>query len=209
MSSLTFADIQARVGSEVGVSDWILVDQARIDATRATMPELPRVREERFITDYGFDRAVAHELTAETEIADYFEALIAAGCKPKLAANWTREEAMRLANELHKPLTVAAPVAIMAKLILLVDGAKVARVEAKADSSELFASGEDPEAFFQLSEWVKQCLTQEPKVVADVQAGKTAAVGRLVGVTMKLAGGKADPNAVKAEIFKQLGVVAP
>ena len=32
MSSLTFADIQARVGSEVGVSDWILVDQARIDA---------------------------------------------------------------------------------------------------------------------------------------------------------------------------------
>jgi len=198
----------------------LLIDQARIDATRATMPELPRVREERFIKDFGFERAVAHELTAETEIADYFEALIAAGCKPKLAANWTREEAMRLANEMHKPLTVAAPVAIMAKLIHLVDGAKVARVEAKADSSELFASGEDPEAFFtrkgkiqvqdagQLSAWVKQCLEQEPKVVADVKAGKTAAVGRLVGVTMKLAGGKADPNAVKTEIFRQLGVVA-
>jgi Asp-tRNA(Asn)/Glu-tRNA(Gln) amidotransferase B subunit len=33
-------------------------------------------------------------------------------------------------------------------------------------------------------------------------------VGRLVGVTMKLSGGKCDPNAVKAELFKQLGINA-
>ena len=32
MTSLTFADIQARIGSEIGVSDWITVDQGRIDA---------------------------------------------------------------------------------------------------------------------------------------------------------------------------------
>jgi acyl dehydratase len=32
MSTATLDDIRARVGEEVGVSDWILVDQARIDA---------------------------------------------------------------------------------------------------------------------------------------------------------------------------------
>lgn len=32
MTALTFDDIRARIGSEIGVSDWITVDQARIDA---------------------------------------------------------------------------------------------------------------------------------------------------------------------------------
>jgi aspartyl-tRNA(Asn)/glutamyl-tRNA(Gln) amidotransferase subunit B len=191
---------------------------ARVDEIKATMPELPRLREARFMKDFGLERAVARELTMEEEIATYFEALIAAGAKAKLAANWTREEAIRLANEQHKPLTVAAPIATMAKLVGLVDGGKVARVVAKAECTELFASGEDPEAYFtrkgmiqvqdagQLAEWVKQAIAQEPKVVADVQGGKLAALGRLVGVTMKLSGGKTDPNSVKAELMKQLGI---
>jgi acyl dehydratase len=32
MTALTFDDIRARIGSEIGVSNWITVDQARIDA---------------------------------------------------------------------------------------------------------------------------------------------------------------------------------
>ena len=182
------------------------------------MPELPRKREDRFVTAHGIERAVARELTAEREVADYYEALITAGAKPKLAANWTREEAIRLANDWHKPLGDIAPVAVMAKLIALIDSGKVARVVAKAECTELFQGKADPEAYFtakgmiqvqdagQLSDWVKQAIAQEPKVVADVQSGKMAALGRLVGVTMKLSGGKTDPNAVKAELMKQLGV---
>jgi aspartyl-tRNA(Asn)/glutamyl-tRNA(Gln) amidotransferase subunit B len=196
----------------------LVISAERVAQIRMSMPELPRDREERFIKDFGFERAVAHELTAEAQIADYFEALIAAGCKPKLAANWTREEAIRLANEWHKPLAEAVPVKAMAKLIALIDAGSVARVVAKAECTELFRSGEDPEAYFTkrgmiqvqdagaLTGWVKQCLEQEPKVVADIKGGKMAAIGRLVGVTMKLSGGKTDPNAVKAEIAKQLGI---
>ncbi len=194
------------------------ITAARLAEIRATMPELPRVREERFVAVLGLERAVARELTAEASIADYFEAVIAAGAKPKLAANWTREEALRLANERHEALTIAAPVATMAKLIELVDAGKVARVEAKMETTDLFASKEDPEAYFTrkgkilvqdagaLSQWVAQAIAQEPKVVADIQGGKLAALGRLVGVTMKLSGGKTEPNLVKAELVKQLGI---
>jgi aspartyl-tRNA(Asn)/glutamyl-tRNA(Gln) amidotransferase subunit B len=196
----------------------LVITAQRIEQVRKTMPELPREREARFMKDFGFERAVAQELNAGAEIADYFEGLVAKGCKPRLAANWTREEAIRLANEQHKTLEQAAPNAVMAELIRLVDSGKVARVEAKADSGELFASGEGAEAFFtkrgkiqvqdagQLTAWVKQVLEQEAKVVADIRGGKMAAVGRLVGATMKLSGGKTDPNAVKAEIAKQLGI---
>jgi aspartyl-tRNA(Asn)/glutamyl-tRNA(Gln) amidotransferase subunit B len=182
------------------------------------MPELPRVREARFVKDLGLDPVAASELTAESEVAEYFEALVDRGAKPRLAANWTREEAIRLAKEQHKPLAEAAPIATMAKLIALIDDGKVARVVAKDQSTALFASGEDAETYFasrnmiqvqdagQLAEWVKQVIAQEEKVVADIKSGKVAAIGRLVGVTMKLAGGTADPNAVKAELQKQLGI---
>lgn len=189
-------------------------DVARI---RAGLPELVLDREDRFVSAFGFERALAHELTAEREIADYVEDLIKLGAKPRLAANWTREEAIRLANETHRRISDAAPLATMAKLIGLVDAGTVARVEAKADSTELFASGEDPEAFFTrkgkivvrdagaLTAWVAQAITQEAKAAADVRAGKLTAIGRLVGTTMKLAGGKANPADVKAEVLTQLG----
>jgi aspartyl-tRNA(Asn)/glutamyl-tRNA(Gln) amidotransferase subunit B len=189
----------------------------RVAAIRATMPELPRDREARLVKEHGLDPAVARELTMEREVADYFAALVAAGAKPRLAANWTREEALRLAAETHKPLDQAAPVAAMAALICLVESGKVARVVAKAECSALFASGAAPETYFtdkgmiqvqdagQLSTWVAQIIQTEAKAAADVKAGKTAAIGRLVGATMKLSGGKAEPNAVKAEILKQLG----
>jgi aspartyl-tRNA(Asn)/glutamyl-tRNA(Gln) amidotransferase subunit B len=196
----------------------LVIPAERVASVRMRMPELPRAREQRFMKEFGLERAAAHELTAEMAIAEYFEALVKLGCKPRLAANWTREEAIRLANEQHKPLAQAAPIAAMAKLVKLVDEAKVARVVAKAECTELFASGQDPEAYFTakgqiqvqdagaLAAWVGQAIAQEAKVVADVKGGKTAAIGRLVGVTMKLAGGKADPAAVKAELAKQLGV---
>ena len=196
----------------------LVIPAARVEAIRSAMPELPQIREARFQSQYALERAAAKELTAESPIADYFEALIAAGCPAKLAANWTREEAIRLANDQHKPLTVAAPLPIMAELILLVANNKVARVVAKAECSELFASGQKPEAYFTakgqiqvqdtaaLAALVAQAIAQETKVVEDIRNGKLSAAGRLVGVSMKLSGGKFNPNDVKAELAKQLGV---
>jgi aspartyl-tRNA(Asn)/glutamyl-tRNA(Gln) amidotransferase subunit B len=182
------------------------------------MPELPRVREERFVEQFAFKRNVAAALTAERETADYFEALIEAGIDAKLAANWTREEALRLAGIHHKPLVEVAPVAKMAELIRLVDEGKVARVVAKGECDELFAGDEPPTAYFtergmiqeadsgQLEGWVATACEANPAVVADVTSGKMAAVGRLIGETMKLSGGKANPKDVRPAILKHLGV---
>ena len=194
------------------------ISPARVAAVQKDMPELPRPRELRFREQYTLERSAASELTADTTVADYFEGLIQRGCQAKAAANWTREEAIRLANEQHQPLTVAAPLDVMAEMVRLVANGKVARVVAKAECTELFASKQKPEAYFTakgqiqvqdtaaLALAVTQAIAQEAKVVADIQGGKLAAVGRLVGVTMKLSGGKFNPNDVKAELAKQLGV---
>ncbi|MFW5752658.1 MAG: Asp-tRNA(Asn)/Glu-tRNA(Gln) amidotransferase subunit GatB [Planctomycetota bacterium] len=201
------------------------IDSVTIERLRGELPELPRSREERFIA-MGLSDTVARELTAERAIAELFEAVVATGVSAKAAANWTREEALRLVAA--EPALLAAPlrepfVATLGALVALVEAGKVARVVAKGECDALFAAidrvapvalvvedhfaergmiqEQDDDA---LAAWVAEVLRDNPKVVADIQAGNAKAIGRLIGCTMKLSGGKADPKAVQEQIRAQL-----
>ena len=196
----------------------LVISDERIAEIRGTMPEMPRVREQRFVKDYKFKEKVANELCSEQETADYFEGLVERKVPPKLAANWTREEALRLAKIKHLDLNTAAPIDKMAEVIILVDEGKVARVIVKDACDELFASDESATDFFtkrgqiqslnedDLAKWVAEAIAANDKVVEDIKGGKMAAIGRLVGATMKASGGKANPKLVQPEIMKQLGL---
>ena len=196
----------------------LIINDERIDEIKGMMPEMPRARQDRFVDTYKFKEKLANELCAEREVADYFEALVEKKVPAKLAANWTREEALRLAKVKHEPLTDAAPIDKMAEVIILVDEGKVARVIAKDACDELFNSEESATAFFtsrgqiqeqnddQLAEWVAQAISENEKVVEDIKGGKMAAAGRLVGAVMKISGGKANPKSVQPEVMKQLGI---
>ncbi|MCS6970035.1 MAG: Asp-tRNA(Asn)/Glu-tRNA(Gln) amidotransferase subunit GatB [Planctomycetota bacterium] len=190
----------------------------RIAAIRAAMPDLPRQRERWLCERYGIEPAAARELTQERAVADFVEDLIRRGAPPRLAANWTREEALRRVAETGKPIAEALPPALLAAVIALVESGQVARVVAKAELDALLTSGEPPAQYFasrgmiqvqdsaQLAAWVAQAIAAEPKAAAELRAGNDKAIGRLVGVTMKLSGGKAQPQAVQAEIRRQLGL---
>jgi aspartyl-tRNA(Asn)/glutamyl-tRNA(Gln) amidotransferase subunit B len=194
----------------------LCISAERIARRRALLPERPRDREQRYRTAFALPAPVAAVLCAERATADYFETLVAAGIAPKAAANWTREEVLRRAGQERRPPAEAAPPAIMAALITLVEAGRVARIVAKGACDELFAAGEEPAAFFarrgmlqerddtRLAAWVAAALAAEPRAAADVRGGKTAAIGRLVGCAMKLSGGAADPKAVREEIIRQL-----
>lgn len=196
----------------------LFISDERIAAIKKTMPEMPAPRQQRFVREYGMSEKVALELTDEQKTADYFEQLIERKVSAKLAANWTREEALRLAGLKHLSLLEAAPIDKMAAMIILVADDKVARVIAKKECDALFASDESPSDYFtsrgmiqeqdddQLTAWVAQAINENDAVVADIQGGKLAAAGRLVGAVMKISGGKANPKTIKPEVFKQLGV---
>ncbi len=198
----------------------LLISDERINEIKSEMPEMPRIRQERFVKEYGFKEKVANELCADQETANYFERLVEKKVPARLAANWTREEAMRLANVKHQALEEAAPIDKMAEVIILVDEGKVARVVARAACDELFDSEETATEYFtsrgqiqeqdddSLAAWVAQAIEENPKVVEDIKGGKMAAVGRLVGATMKATGGKANPKSVQPEVLKQLGIEA-
>ncbi|TVR45910.1 MAG: Asp-tRNA(Asn)/Glu-tRNA(Gln) amidotransferase subunit GatB [Planctomycetota bacterium] len=196
----------------------VVVSQETLDAWRAALPELPAVRAQRFIADYDFSESLAGELTGECEVADYVEALIAAGAPPRLAANWTREEALRRHGGRGHAMSEASPVAALAEIIQLVDGGEVARVVAKEVLDECLDSGLPPREFFsqrgliqvrdagQLEAWIAQALADNPQVVADIEGGNHKALGRLVGATMKLSAGQGDPKAINAALRTRFGI---
>lgn len=55
-----------------------------------------------------------------------------------------------------------------------------------------------------LAKWVAQAIAENAKAAEDVRAGKDAAIGRIVGAVMKLAGGKAEAAAARQAILKAL-----
>src|SRR5580658_2041307 len=64
------------------------LDQAFIDAVAATLPELPDQKARRFDEDYALSRYDAGVLTANQELADFYEVVVRdLGGNPKLAAN--------------------------------------------------------------------------------------------------------------------------
>ena len=77
----------------------VVVDEATIEQIRATLPELPDAKKQRFIETYGLSSYDAGVLTAERALADYFEVVAKESGEPKLAANWVTGE---LSSKLNK-----------------------------------------------------------------------------------------------------------
>src|SRR5712692_6137587 len=63
----------------------VVVDAVRIADIQSTMPELPDARRRRLVEQYGLPEYDAGQLTQSRGIAEYFEAVVAAGAPPKLA----------------------------------------------------------------------------------------------------------------------------
>src|SRR5690606_28113526 len=76
-------------------------DDAFIEECRASLPELPDAKKQRFIEELGLSEYNASVLTAEKETADYFEALLAEAAKTQKksladvarpASNWVTSD---------------------------------------------------------------------------------------------------------------------
>jgi aspartyl-tRNA(Asn)/glutamyl-tRNA(Gln) amidotransferase subunit B len=61
-----------------------------VDRLRASLPELPRARHARFVDELGLPTTDAAVLTADSPLADYFEAVHGeeGDIEPRVAANW-------------------------------------------------------------------------------------------------------------------------
>ena len=83
----------------------LVLDETLIEQVRATLPELPEAKRERFLKDYGLSAYDAAVLTSSRELADYYEAVVKqSDADPKLAANWVTGELSGFLNKESKEI---------------------------------------------------------------------------------------------------------
>src|SRR5262249_23511177 len=76
----------------------LVVDDAWIAEATRDMPELPRGKKARLLSN-GVSPGDAETLVSARELADYYERVVAAGVPAKLASNWVTGEVLRWMKE--------------------------------------------------------------------------------------------------------------
>jgi aspartyl-tRNA(Asn)/glutamyl-tRNA(Gln) amidotransferase subunit B len=198
----------------------LVVDEAMVALAASQLPELPRARQSRFVSQYGFSRADAETLTSARELADYFEEL-ASLVPGKLAGNWVTGEVLRWMKErrISPEDSLSFPVSPsrLAGLLRLLDK----RVISAASAKEVFAAMLDsPREARELVEekglgkmsdageleaLAQVIVSENPSQAALYRSGRTQTFGWFVGQVMKKTGGRADPAAVREALTRALG----
>jgi aspartyl-tRNA(Asn)/glutamyl-tRNA(Gln) amidotransferase subunit B len=194
------------------------VASAWIEQVRATLPELPAARRQRFTKVYALSAYDADVATQSKGLADYFEAAATGSANPKTVANWVLNEVLRVVPPDDEKAIAACPVkpADLAGLIALIEDGTISGRMAKDVFEKMLASGERARAIVSregltqvadagaLGTVVDRVLAEHAKVVEDYKAGKRAALGFLVGQVMKSTSGKASPAVVNSLLMEKL-----
>jgi aspartyl-tRNA(Asn)/glutamyl-tRNA(Gln) amidotransferase subunit B len=199
------------------------LSQTFIDEIAKTITELPQAKRHRFINDFGLSGYDANVITAHKSVADFYEAALAqagdikAAAKP--VANWLTTELLGKLNkaEMHISSSPVSP-ENLGKLVGLILKGTISGKLAKTVFEEMFTTGAEPEKIMKekglvqisdesaIIELCKKAIEQMPKAVAEYKAGKTTAIGALVGAVMKLSKGQANPqvvNKILAELLSK------
>ena len=188
-----------------------------IEEVRATLPELPEARQQRFMAHYGLPEYDARLLTQSRALADFFEATATATGNAKAASHWVMGELMHKLNTLGIGIADArlTPDAL-AGLITLADAGGISGPTAKAVFEKMYESGRSAEEIVRaeglgriddtvaLERIVKETLDRHPEPAAQYRAGKTTILGFLVGQVMRETGGKANPTLVGDLLRREL-----
>jgi aspartyl-tRNA(Asn)/glutamyl-tRNA(Gln) amidotransferase subunit B len=194
------------------------ISRESVESIRASLPEAPWRRFERYTAEYAIEPKQATQLIDNLPLAEYFENVVKASKNPQQAKNFVLGDLSRLANETNVPVadSKVAP-GDLAELIELVENKTINSKIAKELLHRVWEGGGSPnsivaqEGLAQTSDpaaiekFVDEVVAANEKVVADYKAGKTNVAGFLVGQVMKASRGKADPALVNELLRKKLG----
>ncbi len=193
------------------------LDAAFISSVKATLPELPDQKKERFVAHYGLSMYDAGVLTATREMANYYEQ-VADVCKsPKLAANWVMGDLSGLLNKnnldvTHSPVSAAMLGGMIARIVDNTISGKIAKTVFEA----MWAGEGDADAVIKAKGLVQvtdtgaietiidAIMAANPEQLAQFRSGKDKLFGFFVGQVMKASQGKANPAQLNELLQKKL-----
>jgi aspartyl-tRNA(Asn)/glutamyl-tRNA(Gln) amidotransferase subunit B len=192
----------------------VWIDQEWIDETRATIPELPVSKRQRFVNEYTISDYDAGILTEDKLLADYFEECVKMSQdSPKELSNWIINDVLR---ELNERKTNVQDFIVSPKMLVELVKIKptIGSSIAKDVFVEMINTGKTAPSIVkeknltqmddvsELNDIVTKVIEENPKAAEDYGKGKKSALTFLIGQTMKVTKGKANPK-ILTEIFKE------
>jgi aspartyl-tRNA(Asn)/glutamyl-tRNA(Gln) amidotransferase subunit B len=198
----------------------LVIEEVFVEEVRATLPELPRAKRARFVTEMGITPATARVITSHPRVAAFFEEAATLHGNPTKVANFVSSELLR--DVQTRGLEASFPVtpAQLASLLKLVDAGTISGKQAKEVYAKMSGTGLGPQQIvadlgvLQMSdaaaieEICRRVVAQSPKQAEQLRAGKTALMGFFVGQVMKETRGSANPQMVN-EVLRRLFALAP
>ena len=196
----------------------VAVTAEDIERVRATLPELPEQKKQRYVEELGLSDYDAELLTATRETADYFESALDGGsAQCKQLANWILGD---LAGALNKAgLDIAdSPIEprMLAQLVARIADDTISGKIAK-EVFEAMWRGEggadeiiEARGLRQITDSgaieaiIDAVIADNPEQVEQYRAGKEKVLGFFVGQVMKQTRGKANPGQVNQILRSRL-----
>ncbi|MEE3003337.1 MAG: Asp-tRNA(Asn)/Glu-tRNA(Gln) amidotransferase subunit GatB [Pseudomonadota bacterium] len=197
----------------------LLIEQEKIDIIRHTMPELPWVKRDRFISQYNLSAYDANILTSSKKLADYYESCCKlTNASSKLVANWVTVELLGMLNKSNKTLDecLITP-AKMADLTTKIADNSISGKTAKTIFDEIWQKDISVSSIIEskglsqitdekeITEVVNKIITKFPEQVTDYKSGKDKLFAFFIGQAMQATKGRANPKLLQEILRKNLG----
>jgi aspartyl-tRNA(Asn)/glutamyl-tRNA(Gln) amidotransferase subunit B len=195
----------------------VIVSKESIENIGKTIPELPDVKRERFVTDYGLPEYDADMLTQSRSMAAYYEDAARHSGQPKVVSNWMMGELMRLLNIEGREIE-DCPIKPdrLAEMLKMISDGVISTTIAKTVFEVMYKTGKDAETVVReeglvqvsdtgaIEKIIEDVIKANPGQTADYRAGKEKLFGFFVGQVMKASKGKANPDLVNQLLKKKL-----
>ncbi|MDH5580069.1 MAG: Asp-tRNA(Asn)/Glu-tRNA(Gln) amidotransferase subunit GatB, partial [Betaproteobacteria bacterium] len=192
------------------------ISEAFIEQVRASMPELPDAKRERFISQYALSEYDAGIITGNRALADYFET-VAKTADAKLAANWIIGDVSARLNKEDKNIS-SSPVnaAMLAGMIARISDNTLSGKLAKEVFDAMWNGEGDADSIIEkrglkqitdssaIESLIDDIIASNPGQVAEYRSGKDKLFGFFVGLAMKASKGKANPAQLNDILKKKL-----
>ncbi len=190
-----------------------------LDQIRKSLPELPNELYIKYTNNLGLSVYDASVITADKELALYFEELIKQTSNFKSAANWLMGAVKSYLNETGKHIcSFGITPKGLADLIKLIDSGKINNSNAAhklfpamltntnkdvaqlASEMNLLISMDNGD----VNRYIHDVLAKYPDKVKEYQKGKKGVLGLFMGEIMKSSKGKIDPQKTNQLLIKEL-----
>ncbi len=193
----------------------VVIEPAFLDMVKATLPELPDEKRQRFVDEFGLGAYDAGVLTASREIAEYFEAVVVTvDGAAKLSANWVMGELTAALNKGGQDIA-DSPVSaqMLGGMILRISDNTISGKIAKEVFEAMWAGEGDADTVIEakglkqitdagaIGPVIDEIIAANPGQVEQYRSGKDKLFGFFVGQVMKATQGKANPQQVN-ELLK-------